>query len=58
LEELQNQLTAMKKQHETELKEKVLKASRHSDDVEAEIQVLKEMVKSVKMQVKSKDMDI
>ena len=48
----------MKKQHETELKEKVLKASRHSDDVEAEIQVLKEMVKSVKMQVKSKDMDI
>ena len=34
------------------------KASKRGDEVEAEIQVLKEMVKSVKMQLKSKDTDI
>ena len=48
----------MKKQHEKDLKEKIHKASKHSEDVEAEIQVLKEMIKSVKMQVRSKDTDI
>jgi len=48
----------MKKQHEKDLKEKIHKASKHSQDVEAEIQVLKEMIKSVKMQVRSKDTDI
>ena len=40
------------------MKSKLEKASRHSDEVEAEIQVLKEMIKSVKLQVKSKDTDI
>lgn len=34
------------------------KASKHAEDVEAEIQVLKEMIKSVKLQLKSKDTDI
>lgn len=48
----------MKKQHEKDLKDKIHKASKHSEDVEAEIQVLKEMIKSVKMQVRSKDTDI
>ena len=48
----------MKKQHEKEMKDKVHKASKRSEDVEAEIQVLKEMIKSVKMQVRSKDTDI
>ena len=57
-EELKNQIAALKKQHEKEMKDKVHKASKRSEDVEAEIQVLKEMIKSVKMQVRSKDTDI
>ena len=40
------------------MKSKLQKASKHSDEVEAEIQVLKEMIRSVKLQVKSKDTDI
>lgn len=48
----------MKKQHAAELKDKLTKATKRGDEVEAEIQVLKEMVKSVKLQLKSKDTDI
>ena len=34
------------------------KKAANTEDVEAEIQVLKEMIKSVKLQLKSKDTDI
>ena len=57
-EELKAQIARLKKQHAQELHEKLTKASKHSEDVEAEIQVLKEMIKSVKLQLKSKDTDI
>ena len=52
------QMAKLKKQHAQELKDKVANASKRSEDVEAEIQVLKEMIKSVKLQLKSKDTDI
>ena len=48
-EDLKAQLVKLKKLHEKELKDKLTKASKHSEDVEAEIQVLKEMIKSVKL---------
>ena len=57
-EDLKQQIVKMKKQHAIDMKQKLEKASKHSDEVEAEIQVLKEMIKSVKLQVKSKDTDI
>lgn len=57
-EEMKAQIAKLKKQHAQELHEKLTKAGKHSEDVEAEIQVLKEMIKSVKLQLKSKDTDI
>lgn len=57
-EELSDQIAKLRSRHAQELKEKVAKSAKRSEDVDAEIQVLKEMVKSVKMQVKSKETDI
>ena len=48
-EELKKQIITLKKIHAQELRDKVAKAEGRSSEVEAEIQVLKEMIKSVKM---------
>jgi hypothetical protein len=57
-EEHKSQLAKLKKLHKQELDEKLDEASKVRATVEQENVVLKEMVKSVNMQLKSKDTDI
>ena len=57
-EEFKNMLQKAKKQHAKELEEKLKQAQGSAQERESEIQVLKEMIKGVKMQLKSKDTDI
>jgi predicted transcriptional regulator len=57
-EELKNQLIKIKKQYAQEIQDKVKEALREHRDQEQEIIVLKEMIKGVKFEVKSKDTDI
>ena len=48
----------LKKQHQNELTERLNEVSKVKKDLEQEIMMLKEMVRSVNMQLKSKDTDI
>ena len=57
-DEFKNAIAKLKKQHQQELAQAMNEAQKARKELEQEVLVLKEMVKSVNMQLKSKDIDI
>ena len=58
LEEMKTSLQKAKKQQSKENQDKLAEAIKKAQEMESEIQVLKEMVKAGKIQVKTKDTDL